>query len=180
VLATLAFVGFAGVFFMRSHYTTSVDPRTLVLPTLLQGIPTAVFLTPLTAILLSGLPPEKIPAAAGLSNFVRTFFGAAGTSIVGNLWNDRTVLHHAQLAEQSSIDNPAFSAAVTHIQQTLDGGTPQAFAMFESTLNAQATMLGLNDIFWLSGVLFLVIVPIIWITRPDKNAAAAAAGAGGH
>ncbi|WP_179405317.1 DHA2 family efflux MFS transporter permease subunit [Burkholderia guangdongensis] len=180
VLATLAFVGFAGVFFMRSHYTTSIDPRTLILPTLLQGIPTALFLTPLTAILLSGLPQDKIPAAAGLSNFARTFAGAAGTSIVSNLWNDRTILHHAQLAEQSSIGNPAFSMAVAQVRQTLGGGTSQAFAVVESALNAQATMLGLNDIFWLSGVLFVVIVPLIWITRPDGSAAAAAAGAGGH
>ncbi len=38
VLATLAFLGFAAVFFMRSRYTTDVDTYTLVLPTLLQGI----------------------------------------------------------------------------------------------------------------------------------------------
>ena len=81
VLATLAFLGFAAVFFMRSQYTTGVDTFTLVLPTLLQGIPMALFFVPLTAIILSGLPPEKIPAAAGLSNFVRVFFGAAGTSL---------------------------------------------------------------------------------------------------
>ncbi len=43
VLATLAFIGYAGVFFMRSNYTTGVDAWTLILPTLLQGIPTALF-----------------------------------------------------------------------------------------------------------------------------------------
>ena len=37
VLATLAFLGFAAVFFMRSHYTTGVETYTLVVPTLLQG-----------------------------------------------------------------------------------------------------------------------------------------------
>ena len=78
VLATLAFIGFAIVFFMRSHYTTGVDTWTLVMPTLLQGIPMALFFVPLTAIILSGLPPDKIPAAAGLSNFVRVFAGARG------------------------------------------------------------------------------------------------------
>ncbi|RQS62573.1 MFS transporter [Burkholderia sp. Bp8963] len=180
VLATLAFAGFAAVFFMRSQFTTSIDPRTLILPTLLQGIPTALFLTPLTAIILSGLPADKIPAAAGLSNFARTFAGAAGTSIVSNLWNSRTVLHHAQLAEQSSIDNPAFALAIDHLRQTLGGSPSQALTQFEAALNAQATMLGLNDIFWLSCILFLVIVPLIWITKPDSRAAAAAAGAGGH
>jgi DHA2 family multidrug resistance protein len=77
VLATFAFVGYAGVFFMRSQYTTDVDQWTLILPTLLQGIPTALFFVPLTAIILSGLPADKIPAAAGLSNFVRVFPAAS-------------------------------------------------------------------------------------------------------
>jgi DHA2 family multidrug resistance protein len=71
-LATLAFLSFAGVFYMRSLYTTGVDTWTLVLPTLLQGIPMALFFVPLTAIILSGLSPAQIPAAAGLSNFVPT------------------------------------------------------------------------------------------------------------
>ena len=66
VLATLAFLGFAGVFFMRSHYTTGVDTWTLVLPTLLQGIPTALFFVPLTAIILSGLPPDEDSRGGGL------------------------------------------------------------------------------------------------------------------
>lgn len=180
ILATFAFMGFAAVFFLRSHYTTGVDPQALIIPTLLQGIPTAFFLTPLTAILLSGLPPEKIAAAAGVSNFVRTFSGAAGTSIVNNIWNDRIIMHHAQLAESTVPGNPIFAATTDQIQSLLGGSASQVFAMIESELTSQATMLGLNDIFWLSGVLFVVIIPLIWITRPDKSTVGAAASAGGH
>src|SRR5450830_1016629 len=112
VLGTLAFIGFAGVFFLRSNYFLDVDLYSLVMPTLLQGIPTALFFVPLTAIILSGLPPEKIPAAAGLSNFARVFFGAAGTSLMSTIWNDRTIQHHAQLAEQASVNNPNFIASL--------------------------------------------------------------------
>ena len=180
VLATVAFLGFAGVFFLRARYTTGVDVYTLVLPTLLQGIPTAFFLTPLTSIILSGLPPERIPAAAGLSNFARVFAGAVGTSLASTGWNDRTILHHAQLAEQTSVNNPAFTGAIANLQSTLDAGTPKAMAFFETGLNNQATMLGLNDIFWLSAVIFILIIPLIWLTRPGKGTAAGAEGAGGH
>ncbi|MFM0182607.1 DHA2 family efflux MFS transporter permease subunit [Paraburkholderia aspalathi] len=180
VLATLAFLGFAGVFFMRSHYTTGVDTWTLVLPTLLQGIPTALFFVPLTAIILSGLTPDKIPAAAGLSNFARVFAGAAGTSLATTGWNDRTILHHAQLVEQTSVNNPTFTSALDAAQAALGGSASQAMAFFEQSMNAQAAMLGLNDIFWLSAVIFVVIIPLIWLTKPDKASAAAAAGAGGH
>ncbi|MBR8176442.1 DHA2 family efflux MFS transporter permease subunit [Burkholderia ambifaria] len=177
VLATLAFLGFAGVFFMRSHYTTSVDLYTLVLPTLLQGIPMALFFTPLTAIILSGLPPERIPAAAGLSNFVRVFAGGVGTSLIATGWNDRTILHHARLAEQSSMNNPAYTSAIAQLHATLGGGVDQATAFFERTLNAQAAMLALNDIFWLSSIIFIVIVPLVWLTRPGKGGGGMAGGA---
>ncbi|KER68444.1 DSBA oxidoreductase [Burkholderia cepacia] len=179
VLATLAFIGFSIVFFMRANYTTGVDPYTLVLPTLLQGIPTALFFTPLTGIILSGLPAEKIPAAAGLSNFARIFAGAVGTSLLSNGWNDRTILHHARLTEQTSVNNPIFSGAIANLETTLNASTPKALAFYEASLNAQATMLGLNDIFWISAVIFIVIVPLIWVTKPVKGAGAGAA-AGGH
>ena len=180
VLATLAFLCFAGVFLMRSWYTTNVDVYTLVLPTLLQGIPVALFFTPLTAIILSGLPPEKIPAAAGLSSFARIFAGAAGTSMLSTIWNDRTIQHHAQLAERTSVNNPAYVHALANIQTTLHMSFFKAQVFFETQLSAQASMLGLNDVFWLSAVIFVLIIPLIWITKPSKDGAANAAGAGGH
>jgi DHA2 family multidrug resistance protein len=177
MLATLAFVGYAIVFFMRSNYTTGVDAWTLILPTLLQGIPTALFFVPLTAIILSGLPPERIPAAAGLSNFVRVFAGGVGTSLATTGWNNRTILHHSQLMEQASVNNPLFTGAVDSLHSTLGGSSSQALAFFERSLNAQAAMLGLNDIFWLSAVIFIVIIPLIWLTKPAKGGAGGAASA---
>ncbi|RLK39416.1 DHA2 family efflux MFS transporter permease subunit [Cupriavidus plantarum] len=180
VLATLSFLGFAAVFFMRSNYTTGVDTYTLVLPTLLQGIPMALFFVPLTAIILSGLSPDKIPAAAGLSNFARVFCGAVGTSLATTGWNNRSILHHAQLAEQANPNNPTYVAAIEGIQRTLNFSPDQAVAFFERNLNTQAVMLGLNDIFWISSVTFVVIIPLIWFTRPARNGGAAAAASGAH
>jgi len=177
VLATLAFVGFAGVFFMRSVYNTEVDTFTLVLPTLLQGIPTALFFVPLTGIILSGLPPEKIPSAAGLSNFIRVFCGAAGTAIASTAWNNRTILHHERLAEQASVNNPAFVQSIQQLQSTLGLTMQQAYARFEVTLNTQASMLGLDDVFWISAVIFVMIIPLIWLTKPAKGQVSAAAAA---
>ncbi|MGO4307747.1 DHA2 family efflux MFS transporter permease subunit [Cupriavidus sp. RAF12] len=179
VLATLSFLGFAAVFFMRSNYTTGVDTFTLVLPTLLQGIPMALFFVPLTAIVLSGLPADKIPAAAGLSNFARVFCGAVGTSLAATGWNDRAVLHHARLVEQTGPNSPLYGAALESIQATMHFTPAQAVAFFEKSLNTQAVMLGLNDIFWISGVIFIAIVPLIWFTRPIRGAVSGAA-AGAH
>src|SRR5262249_4155018 len=157
------------VFLMRSQYTTGVDTWTLVLPTLLQGIPMALFFVPLTAIILAGQPPEKIPAAAGLSNFVRVFCGAVGTSLATTAWNNRSILHHSQLTEHASPNDPAYLAALQFIQDTLHFTPGQAVAFFEKSLNTQAIMLGLNDIFWISGLIFVAIIPLIWLTRPVRG-----------
>jgi hypothetical protein len=45
---------------MRSRYVIQIDTFHLVLPTLLQGMPMAMFFVPLTAIILAGQPSQRI------------------------------------------------------------------------------------------------------------------------
>ncbi|AOB32226.1 disulfide bond formation protein DsbA [Bordetella sp. H567] len=177
IIATVAFLCFAVVFYMRSNYVTQIDTWHLVWPTLLQGIPMALFFVPLTAIILSGQPPHRIPAAAGLSNFVRVFCGAVGTSIAGTVWNNRTVMHHERLTEVATSTNPVFTQQIDSIRALLHLNTGASNALFDAMLNAQAAMMGLNDIFYVSAAIFLLIIPLIWITRPAKGGAGADASA---
>src|SRR3546814_6641335 len=81
MIATFAFVVFALISYMRANFNTQVDLYTIMLPTFIQGAAMATFFIPLTTLTLAGLDPHRIPAAAGLSNFVRLVFGAFGTSI---------------------------------------------------------------------------------------------------
>lgn len=179
-VATAAFVGFAIIFYMRSKFNLDADWWTVVLPTLLQGIPMALFFVPLTVVLLSGLPPERIPAAAGLSSFVRVFFGALGTSVATTAWNSRTIVHHAQLTENTTAYSPYLQQSIDGIRSTLGLDQSQTLGMIERTITAQAAMLGLNDIFWISAVIFILIIPFIWITKPVRSAAGSAEAAGAH
>jgi len=179
VVATMAFIGFAIVFYMRSKYVIEIDTWHLVLPTLLQGIPMALFFVPLTSIILSGLPPSKIPAAAGLSNFARVFCGAVGTSLCGNAWTNRIALHHERLTEQANVNNPLFMQSIQTSQGVLHVNEAQARGLFDYTVNTQAAMMGLNDIFFASAVIFILIIPLIWITKRAKGGGGGAA-AGAH
>jgi DHA2 family multidrug resistance protein len=179
-MATFAFIGFAVIFYMRSLFNLEIDQWTVILPTLLQGIPMALFFVPLTVVLLSGLPPEKIPAAAGLSSFVRVFFGALGTSVATTAWNNRSILHHAQLTEHTTAYSPWLQQSIDGIRNTLGLSQTQTLGMIERNLSAQAAMLGLNDIFWISAVIFILIIPFIWITKPVKTAAGSAEAAAAH
>jgi len=180
ILATCAFIGFAIVYYMRSYFYTDIDVGHIVLPTLLQGIPMALFFAPLTVIILSGQPPEKVPAAAGLSTFGRMFCGGVGTSIANVVWNDRTIMHHEILTAQSNPTNPIFNQQLNGYHSLLGLNTGSSYALFDNLVQTQAAMMGLDDIFYASAIIMIVIIPLIWITKRGKASSADAAASAAH
>ncbi|RQU89911.1 DHA2 family efflux MFS transporter permease subunit [Burkholderia cenocepacia] len=179
-ISTASFLTFALCFWMRSRYTTGVDEWSLTLPTLVQGIAMAGFFIPLVSITLSGLPGPRIPAASGLSNFVRIMCGGIGTSIFQTAWDHRNNFHHAQLVEQANPYNPTFNQAVTQMGN-LGLSQSQAHGLINNMATQQAAQLGVNDLFYISAVIFVLLIALIWITKPERagggDAGAAASAA---
>ena len=175
--ASVAFLVFALVLWMRSRFNTQVDLTTLMIPTIVQGVAMAGFFIPLMTITLSEIPPEKMASASGLSNFVRITCGAVGTSISTTLWERRASLHHAQLTEHITLGDAPTQLALSGLQAA--GMTQQqALAQIDRLVNQQAFMLAANDIFWASAVLFLLLIPLVWLThRGGAGGAGAASGA---
>ncbi|MCR4469347.1 DHA2 family efflux MFS transporter permease subunit [Burkholderia sp. SCN-KJ] len=179
-ISTASFLTFALCFWMRSRYTTGVDEWSLTLPTLVQGIAMAGFFIPLVSITLSGLPGNRIPAASGLSNFVRIMCGGIGTSIFQTAWDHRNNFHHAQLVEQTNPYNPTFNQAVTQMRN-LGLSQDQAHGLINNMATQQAAQLGVNDLFYISAAIFVLLIGLIWITKPERagggDAGAAASAA---
>jgi MFS transporter, DHA2 family, multidrug resistance protein len=172
LLATAAFIGFAFVLWLRSRFDTEADVATIMVPTVLQGAAMAFFFVPLQAIVFSGLPPEKIPWAAGLMNFLRITAGAVGTSLFTTLWSNRASVHHVQLAE--AIDRTNAQALQT-MHAMIAGGLDrqQAATAINRIVDQQAYTMAVTDLFWLSSVLFCVLIAVIWIAKPEPVAGAA-------
>jgi DHA2 family multidrug resistance protein len=178
--ATLAFLIFALVLWMRSNFNTQADFTTILIPTIIQGVAMAFFFIPLITITMSGLPPERMPAASGLTNFVRITAGAIGTSIATTLWESRAALHHAQLSEYVNTGNLAAQSALSGLA-TAGLSREQALAQINRLVDQQAFMLAAADMFYVSAGLFLLLIPLVWLTRPQPAAAGAPdAAAGAH
>jgi DHA2 family multidrug resistance protein len=179
IFVTVAFGIFALVLFMRGHFNTNATMFTLLLPTLVQGAAMALFFIPLFSIGLSGLSPDRIPGASGLFNFARITAGSFGTSITTTLWDRRATLHHAQLVENITAGNPVSAQALSGLQA--GGMSPQqSYGVLNRLVDQQAFMLSANDIFFVSGLLFLALVVVIWFARPAPSGAAAGAAGGAH
>ena len=174
VFATVSFAIFAVVLYMRSQFNTDADFRTLMVPTILQGAAVAVFFIPLVSLSLSGLSPDRFPAASGLFNFARITAGSFGTSIATTMWDRGASLHHAQLAEHIS---PFDANALQALDRMHAGGIgqQQSYQMLNQLIDKQAFMLSANDIFFVSALLFLGLIGVIWLARPVRSAAGSAA-----
>ena len=182
VLTTFAFVVFALVLYMRSHFSTLADAGTIMLPTIVQGVAVAFFFIPLSVITLGGLPPDRIPSASGLSSFARMVGGSFGTSIAITIWQDRAALHHAQLVEAIS---PGNATAMTALNGLTSSGmtAEQALTQINRMIDQQAYTLAANDVFFASSMIFLTLIPMVWLSLPARarpGAGAPAADAGAH
>ena len=99
-LATVAFLGFALVLWMRSRFNVQADFMTILIPTMLQGAAMAFFFIPLQAIMLLG---ADAGSDAGGRRPVATSCASpparSAPRSSRRLWENRAVLHHAQLTE---------------------------------------------------------------------------------
>ena len=178
-MATAAFIVFAVVLWMRSQFTTQADFMHILVPTLIQGGAMAFFFIPLTTLTLAGLPPERIPAAAGLSNFVRITAGAMGTSIATTMWESRAALHHAHLTEPLVQGQGSFAATLDALKAA-GLSAEQALAQINQLINQQAFTRAADDIFLGSAGIFLSLIALIWLTRRPASAAGSAGAGGAH
>lgn len=177
--ATFSFIVFALVLWMRSRFNTQADFMTIMIPTVIQGIAMAFFFIPLVTLTLSGLTPDRIPAASGLSNFLRITGGAIGTSVTTTLWENRATLHHAQLVEAVNNGSSAATGAMSNLGAS-GFSAEQVLAQINRLVDQQAFMLATSDIFYASAVLFIMLIPLVWLSRPQRGGAGSDAAAGAH
>ncbi len=177
--ATFSFLVFALVLWMRSNFNTQADFWTIMIPTIIQGIAMAFFFIPLVTITLSGLSPDRIPAASGLSNFLRITAGAMGTSIATTLWENRAALHHAQLVESVNAGSTAANSAIAGLGAS-GLSSEQVLGQLNRLVDQQAFMLASNDLFYGSALLFILLIPLVWLARPARGGAGSGAAAGAH
>ena len=171
LLVTMAFAIFAWTSFWFAGFNTQSSFWQLVEPRIVQGAAIAMFFIPLNQIIIAGLRPDQIASASGLSNFFRTIASSVSTAVTVTLWQHRGEYHHAVLAEHVSAGNPG---AVGYIDQAHALGLhgPPLFGLIDLIINKDAYTLAVNDVFWLFGWLFILIIPLIWLAKPPFNTAA--------
>jgi DHA2 family multidrug resistance protein len=162
---TLSFLAFASSSFWFAGFNTDVTFREIAWSRFAQGVGVACFFAPLNAIVIAGIPPNRVAAATGLAFTLRTLAGSFATSLTTTWWDRREALHQAHLTERVTALDPAVRGALDQLHALAMRGDT-AFALIERSLVQQAYMLGTNDMFWLWGWMLLALVALTWFTRP--------------
>ena len=165
VATSFAFFIFAVSSFWAATRTDQSSFTDYALPRFFQGVGIAFFFVPINQIINAGLQPHELAAASGLSNFFRTIAGSISTAVSTWLWQRRAAYHHSVLAEH--INSQA--AGWQHYQAQLQGlGLTDGRwnPLLEQVTTVQAQTMAANDMFFIYGVIFLIIIPFIWLTRP--------------
>jgi DHA2 family multidrug resistance protein len=88
------------------------------------------------------------------------------------------VLHHAQIAETVNGNSIAATQTLSNLGAT--GYSPdQALATVNRLVDQQAYTMAATDLFYLSSALFILLIGLVWLTRPKKGGAGGGGG-GAH
>jgi DHA2 family multidrug resistance protein len=164
VLAAASFGLYAISYFMRAGLTSDASFMAFMAPQLVQGFGMGLFFVSMLGVIFDGLPPHKIPAASGLSNFLRITASSFATSLTTTFWDRREALHQTRLADTIDVYAPAYQQSLAQLHQFGLNDQTAAGAMTRS-LVGQSYLLSSLDLFYVSAWICVALIPLCFLVR---------------
>jgi DHA2 family multidrug resistance protein len=161
--------------FHMTNFDLQLDFRTVALARVIQAVGMAFLFVPINTAAYAFLPREKNNAASGLMNLARNIGGSVGISVVTTLLDRRTQAHTTDLVSHISASNPALRSTLQGATRAMQAhgasavhATQQAYALVQSTVQRQATMLAYIDCFWFLGVAIMAMIPMVFLMKKSR------------
>jgi DHA2 family multidrug resistance protein len=165
--------------FEMSNWNTQINFGHAVSARVVQSLGLAFLFVPINTVAFSFIAKAKTGYATGLINLARNVGGSSGIAICTTLIARREQFHQQRLIEHlSPLDLPYQSALAGAKQMFITQGADpaqaaaQAHGMIYNIVQQQAAMLSFNEVFWLLGVAFLAVIPLMFLmkkTGPAKG-----------
>jgi MFS transporter, DHA2 family, multidrug resistance protein len=175
MFATVSFLIFAVSYFMRSAFPPDASFWVFAMPALVQGIAMGIFFVALLSIALDRIPPEKVPAASGLNNFLRIVASGFATSLTTTYWDRREAFHQSRLVESLSAFDPALRDVSGSIKSLGLNSQSAAASVFHQVVD-QGYLLSSLDLFYFFGWATLLLIVTCWVVRRPAAGAAVVGG----
>ena len=167
-------VSSCGLFYM-SKFNLQIDYRTAVWARMTQSFGLAFLFVPISAVAFAFIPKERTNYATGLFNLARNIGGSMGIATATTLLARRAQFHQSILVSHLTPYDAGYREALAGAAATLrhGGSSPgdaalQAQGMIYGNVLRQSSMLAFADAFWVMGLLFLLIVPLMFLMKKVK------------
>jgi len=168
---------FAYTAWLMGHYTLATSSRDVVNVLMIQGVAFSCLFIPLTTIALSSIPRHRLPDATGLNSLLRQTGGSVGLAVFATLLSRYATRARGGLLSAYDASRPAVASRLAAIQAMLRGRgfDPQAAQataarMLDGQLRQQSMVISFEKLFYLSGILFLLVLPLVFFLKLPPSA----------
>jgi DHA2 family multidrug resistance protein len=163
--------------FHMATFNLDIDFRTAMMARIYQSAGMAFLFVPVNVMAFYFIPKEKFNNATGIINLARNVGGSFGIANVVTLLARRTQFHQGMLVSHMTPFDSSYRAMVNGAASILyaagssySDAQVQANGMAYGLLQRHATMLAFVDDFWMMGLTFLCLIPLMFMmkkARPD-------------
>jgi DHA2 family multidrug resistance protein len=166
--------------FVMAGWDLQIDYSHAMRARMMQSFGLAFLFIPINVSAFAFVPKEKTNMGTGIINLARNIGASVGIATVTTLLQRRTQVHQAQLMEHVNSFSQALegklhamTVAFRSAGSSGPGAASKAYGMVYGSVERQAAMLAFVDNFYMLGIVFFAVIPVLWmLKRPPKGAAA--------
>ncbi|MBI4167060.1 MAG: DHA2 family efflux MFS transporter permease subunit [Acidobacteria bacterium] len=158
-----------------SNFNLDIDFWTALRAWTVSRLGLAILFVPINVMAFYYIPKEKMNNATGLINLARNIGGSVGIANVTTLLARRAQIHQSTLVSHVTPLDAPYQAAIAGTSRFLmqqgssaTQAAQQAQGLIYGNLVRQSTMLAFIDTFWLLGLTFLAMIPLMFLMKTAK------------
>jgi len=162
--------------FMMQRFTLDASYWDFVWPRVILGIGLAMIFVPLTTVTLSTISREEMGNATGMYNLLRNIGGSVGIAIAATLIARFSQFYQNSLVGHINPYSPQTQARLAGLKNpAMLGGIDPAtagkvsLAALYGVVRRQAGILAYNHIFWIVGLVFLAVIPLLMLLKKPRH-----------
>jgi DHA2 family multidrug resistance protein len=168
-------LGIAFSFYQLMRFNLQVGYWDIFWPQFIQGVSIGLVAVPLMVLTMAFISKEKMGNATSLFNMMRNIGGGIGISLVGTMLTRLGQQHTNLLVAKITPFSPSAMRLLSGLRGLFAGSGPvladhQAYAILFRLVQREASMVALVRVFQYLGILVLILIPLIALTkRPPKG-----------
>ena len=161
--------------FLMARFNLEIDYRTAVWSRIVQSLGMAFLFVPISTTAFRYIPKERTNYATGLFNLARNIGGSSGIATATTMLARRSQYHQSVLVSHLTPYDYRYREALAGIAAAMRAGgssapdaAAKAHGVIYGAMLRQAGMLAFADVFWMMGVLFLLVIPLMFMIRKTE------------